>query len=485
MLDQAEIHRMAQSEDAYWREGAAYQLFFHYKELPDKEQAWKDLCRLINDKINRVRWSATEALGVAFPYIPDKLQAWDNLHRLTSDVEYIVRFFAAEAVGVAFVYISDKKQAWDDLYRLTLDENRIVRPTAFFSLGRASIFKATNAENKEKFKKDMEEAISYFEKSLINIIFQYPAKFCLPFYRSFYTLTFKTENVDTEVEEYLAEARNAVKGSESKEKLLEAVENLGNALKEVRNLRNKDFNAVKSDLNAYRRYLERAADLLVDTEEKAPGATKMIRRGLPIIDQKIKEIIAEIQENAKALCKQTKDTPLEDLGKEVIRVSQAFPQIRDPIGLEKGFINLWTALSSICAKMPEEERGEACKLLKKAGDEPYIEDKLPLINMVLSKISSQISATKNIETVEKKLDEIMVSLKPGIREELVISVGVDFGGTGAQHVITIPLQEISYPDLKKDLEKVKGRSFLKLSSLPSKLAEKVKSYITQNKKEEL
>ncbi len=291
MLDRAEIHRMAQSEDAYWREGAAYQLFFHYKELPDKEQAWKDLCRLINDKNNRVRWSATEALGVAFPYIPDKLQAWDNLHRLTSDVEYIVRFFAAEAVGVAFVYIPDKKQAWDDLYRLTLDENRIVRPTAFFSLGRASIFKATNAENKEKFKKDMEEAISYFEKSLINIIFQYPAKFCLPFYRSFYTLTFKTEDVDTEVEEYLAEARNAVKGSESKEKLLEAVENLANALKEVQNLKEKDFNAVKSNLNAYRRYCERAAELLETTEEKAPGATKLIKKGLPIIDQKIKEIL--------------------------------------------------------------------------------------------------------------------------------------------------------------------------------------------------
>jgi len=191
---------MALNEDAYWREGAAYQLFFHYKELPDKEQAWKDLCRLINDKILRVRWSATEALGVAFPCIPDKLHAWNNLHRLTSDVEYIVRIFAAEAVGVAFAYVPDKKQAWDDLYRLTLDENRMVRPMAFFSLGKASIFKATYAENEENFKKDMEEAISYFEKSLTQIFFTNPAKFCLPFYRSFYTLTFKTEDVDSEVQ---------------------------------------------------------------------------------------------------------------------------------------------------------------------------------------------------------------------------------------------------------------------------------------------
>jgi hypothetical protein len=49
----------------------------------------------------------------------------------------------------------------------------------------------------------------------------------------------------------------------------------------------------------------------------------------------------------------------------------------------------------------QRRKGEACELLKKAGDEPYIEDKLPLINMVPSKISSQISAAKNIETVEK------------------------------------------------------------------------------------
>ncbi len=49
--------------------------------------------------------------------------------------------------------------------------------------------------------------------------------------------------------------------------------------------------------------------------------------------------------------------------------------------------------------------------------------------MVLGKISSQICAA--IETVEKKLDSIIVSMK-GIREELVITVGVEFAGTGAK-----------------------------------------------------
>ncbi len=398
----------------------------------------------------------------------------------------VVRLVAARSFGVAYPYVPDKKEAFEDLHRLTLDIDSGVRAAANHSLGRASIFKATEVGSKDEFRKELENALNFFEKSAIEATYySNPAIFCFPFYRSFYTITFKKLRAESEIQKYLVEARNAVEGSESKKNLLEAIENLANALKEAQKAYEKGLDGMKCDLNAYRRYCERATDILDSAEGKVPGATKLIRRGLPIIDQKIKEILTKIQENAKVLCKQTKDTPLEDLGKEVNRVSQTFPLIRDPIGLEKEFINLWTALSSICAKMPEEEREEACELLKKAGDEPYIEDKLPLINMVLSKISSQISAAKNIETVEKKLDEIMVSLKPGIREELVISVGAEFGGTGAQHVITIPLQEISYPDLKKDLEKVKGRSFLKLSSFPAKLAEKVKSYIIQNKKDEL
>lgn len=90
-----------------------------------------------------------------------------------------------------------------------------------------------------------------------------------------------------------------------------------------------------------------------------------------------------------------------------------------------------------------------------------------------------------MELIENKIYAMMVSLKPGIREELVISVGVDFGGTGAQHVITIPLQEISYPDLKEDLEKIKGRTVQNLASFPAKLAGKVKDYLIRNKKDEL
>lgn len=64
---------------------------------------------------------------------------------------------------------------------------------------------------------------------------------------------------------------------------------------------------------------------------------------------------------------------------------------------------------------------------------------------------------------------------------LTITVGAEFFGTGAQHIITIPIQEISYPELKKDLENIMGKSMLKLETIPLKLAQKVKGYIIRNK----
>jgi len=58
------------------------------------------------------------------------------------------------------------------------------------------------------------------------------------------------------------------------------------------------------------------------------------------------------------------------------------------------------------------------------------------MSLILSKVSSQITSKQ----------------KYWIREKFVISVGGTVFGTGAQHVITIPLQEIAYDDLKNDLK---------------------------------
>ena len=426
-----DLIRLTSDKDSYVRRSAAYALGSAFSQVPDKNQAWDDLHRLTSDKDSNVRWGAAPALGSAFSQVPDKNQAWDDLHQLTSDKDSDVRWRAAYALGSAFSQVPDKNQAWDDLHRLTSDKDSDVRASAYHSLGKASIFKAANAENDIDLKKEMEAAIGYFEKSsqpssLRSLYLRFllaavgyiektsqlsiwsrPAKFCIPFYRSFYMLTFQNEETEAEVQKYIAEAKNAVEGSESKEKLLEAVENLGNALKEVRKVR--DFSDIKSDLNAYRRYCNRACELLETTDEKAPGASRLIRKGLPIIDERIKGIIAEIQEKAKALCKQVKDTEYKEIGQQVNNVGQELLKVIDPIRLDKEVSRMLIPLSAMCKKMPEEDRGEACEILKQINDEQNVEDKLPLISMFLSKISTQMDQ-KNVYVNIQKSEHVQVSI---------------------------------------------------------------------------
>ena len=223
-----DLIRLTGDEDSFVRSGAADALGAAFSAVPDKDSAWQDLIRLTGDEDSYVRSEAANALGAAFSAISDKGSAWQDLHRLTGDEDSYVRSEAADALGAAFSAIPDKEAAWQDLHRLSGDEDSYVRVSANHSLGRASIFRATEAEGEEEFRKELENALQYFERSAAEAKYSNPAKFCLPFYRSFYSLTCKSEISEGEVEKYLKEAKDASEGSRSKEDLLEAVENLSN-----------------------------------------------------------------------------------------------------------------------------------------------------------------------------------------------------------------------------------------------------------------
>jgi len=383
--------------------------------------------------------------------------------------------------------VTDKKQATKALLALTKDQDSNVKSSAYYSLGRICVLKATGAESIDNYKKELNNAVEFFEQSSIEKThYKNPAQFCHPFYKSILSITFEEQKAAAEVQEYLNKAKSTIEGSEIKTLLLDAVENLENALREAHKVKEMGLDAMKSDLKAYKRYRDRASNILALTEEKAPGATKVLISGLPIFDQRIRGILSEIQKNAETLCRQTKDTPFEDLGKELKRAGQNLSLIRDPIALEKHIDNMGGVLTDICEHMSE--KGEACRLLEKVMQEPYIEDKLPLITIILSKIPLELYRVRyieNMEQLEKKLDKLMFSLKPGIREDLVITIGPNFFVGGIQHIITIPLQEISYSELAEDLEKIKNNKILKLSNLPFKLAEKVKDYLIRIKKDDL
>ena len=450
---------------------AVYVLGSAFAHITDKKQATKYLRALTKDENGDVRWLAADALGSAFAYVTDKEQVWKDLFVMTEDENENARRDAIQALGSAFVYVTDKEQAMIDLLTLTTADDRIVRASANHSLGKVSIYRATEAENKNKLKEELEKAIVYFEKSSQESTVIDSAKFCLPFYRSYYAVIFRQYETKEEIAKNLEDAKQAVEGSESKEKLLEAVENLGNALQEAQKLRGLD--EIKTDLNAYRRYCDRTVELLDETKDKAPGAAMLVRRGLPIIDEQIKAILVEIQEKTEELCKETVDTPLEDLGKEVNKIGQGLLLVRDPIGLEKSVGNLEFALSDICNRMGGKDKGEACKLLEKSKNEQYVEDKINLINMVLSKIpfsikeeteheksngdifninADQITVTTNKNSkISKQNSGIMNRIHTESTRKIIEILGISFTIAGVIWGISYAiLIEIEYPTAMKD-----------------------------------
>jgi hypothetical protein len=115
------------------------------------------------------------------------------------------------------------------------------------------------------------------------------------------------------VNKYLEEAKDAIESSKDKELLFEVVVNLANALKEVQNIENVDLKERKDKLNLYKKYCDRATELLRDTEERTPFATEAMRKGLPIFNRGLIELIEKIQEKAKTACQESMGTPTQEI----------------------------------------------------------------------------------------------------------------------------------------------------------------------------
>ena len=386
------------------RWGAANVLGSTFQHVPDKDAAWKDLIRLTEDEDDGVWWHATYALGSAFQHVPDKEEAWKDLHQLTEDEDSDVRRHAADALGSAFQHVPDKDEAWKDLHRLTGDEDISVRVSANHSLGRTSIFKATEAESEDDFESELNNAIDFFERSSNEVTYSNPSSFCLPFYRSFFMIAFEKTESKGEVQRYLAEAKSASKGSKNKETLLEAVENLASALTEAHKTR--DFGAMKSDLNACMQYCNRAADLIDDAAEDAPGAAGILRRGIPIIGERIRDI----QAKAKALCRETrgKGAPYEPLGMEVNKWARDLSD-RGYLQDEKDVPRIRDLLGKLCNLISEDERDYPCKIVEEIREERKPEDNLSDIITALSylvpSIKSQLQNAAKPMTDETRSDE--------------------------------------------------------------------------------
>ncbi len=480
---------------------AADALEFFFKHVPDKEQSLKDLNKLTSPEDNDVRIGTARSLGTTYQHFSEKQQAWDDLHRLTSDDDYEIRVRVALALGYIFQYVPDSQKALEDLYRLSLDAYRNVRIWANQSIGKICIYKASQSENEEEYEKELEKAINFFERASIEChsVMENPSPFCLPFYRSFYTIiSAEKKQAKGEVEKYLLEAKSAIGGSKNKKLLFDTVENLANALEEIQNLENMDLATKKRELNFYRKYCDQAEELIKNTEKTAPSATQVLRKGLPILDRKLKSLLEEIQEKAKTACRESQGTDTEEIACAVSREVQKW-EIGSQEEMTQKVEDAAYLLKSKVADLPENEyilnKIEVMRhekdLTKQYETLLFVIGQIPTVKVVpedvvvenINKVGQDLGT--KLDGLTQEMSEIRISLKPGIKEEIEISSGIDVLGTGAKHIVTIPLQEISYDELKDDLKRIKGKHITKLSRLPDRLARKIKGYLLLNDREDL
>jgi len=352
---------------------------------------------------------------------PTRTQAWQDLHRLIGDQDRYVRQIAAQAMGSAFQYIPDKDQAWQDLIRLSDDRDSSVRMFGYHSLGKASVLKATASSDANTLQKELGAAVSYFERSARESRYgptgpgYGPSEFCYKFYRTYFAIVFQGSSQEA-VLRYLAEAKAALGGSESKEELIKAVENMAGALQEVQNLRNKPFEEVLRVLKAYEMYCTQAEEHMVSAEDRAPGAVKLLRRCNPRIKENIQTIINEIQDIAKQICQVTKN--------KGPGASAFCGQIKEAAGSLSGedltktlrtIFGFASLLKEKCELLPEEERELVLSQLDIVDQTGAIPEKLSaiktMVKFFLSHIQKDDEFLRRLGKMEEKISAIHEDIK--------------------------------------------------------------------------
>jgi HEAT repeat protein len=468
-----EFCRLTSNENSNVGNAATKALGISFLYVPDKKQAWEDLHRLIFDKNSDIRNGAACALGTAFQHVPDTKQAWEDLHRLTLDEDSWVRNGATWAIGSVFQYLPEKQIVYDDLRRLSLDEDYDVQIIACHFLGRVSVYKASRSSSEGEYMRELENSITFFENSYEINSDNNPSGFCLPFYRSFYTII-KAEKQQTkdEVRKYLAEAKSAIRGSKNKKLLLEAVENLARALEEVQDQKNIKLEAKIEKLDFYRKYCEKAAELMINTEEMAPSATRVLRKGLPILDRKLKSLLEEIQEKAKTACRESKGTDTEEITCAVSREVQKW-EIGSQEEMTWNIENLIFALESSIPRLPTNQH--IFDRIQEIREQKDIPKQCGMVSVLITLIP-KLCMEQKIDSIEKKLDDIIIHFSES-HTDLTISLGADFYGNGMKVTKTIPLQKFSDTEKGEIEGKIQGNKGIKLSSLSATLVNKIKGHL--------
>lgn len=362
------IHKLIEDDDPFVRFSASYALAVSFEYLPDelKVQAWNDLCVLVDDPISHNRWCASDALSFSFQSVPDeyKLQAWAIVQELLNDNDENIRQGASSYISYIFKAAPEesKYEVWKEMCQLRQDENSEivtnaayelshvfpfipddlksktetylhelskninsnVRVSADHSIGKICIYKASKSENENDLKYFLGEAIRYFEIAANEDTIYNPAKFCHLFYRSFDAVIFRKTVSKKDIDVYIEGAKNEIKGSENRQKLLEAVEQLAEALDTAQSAKKVGIERQEL-LNRCSEICNYADRLMDDSKDKAQFFYTIYKKSRPFFDEHIKEIIryiSEAKEKSKEACREIKDTAAQQAICEINREVQ-------------------------------------------------------------------------------------------------------------------------------------------------------------------
>jgi len=315
-----DLHSLTFNEYSDIRENVTYALGSVFQYSPYRSAAWDDLHRLTNDESLCVREKAADVFGHVYPFIADKYEALDVFHRLTNDSSWIIRHQVARSLGFTFSFLPEEYMpiVLADLQRLTDDSNLYVRPCAYYSLGRICIYKASKSKDEADAQKILEDAINYFDNAVlegnyIDIVvgnYNNPAKFCRFFYRSFDAVLFKKASSRKEIGYYITAAKNEIRDSKSKTKLLQAVEQLAEVLETAQKA--KKLGIRHQELFEHCSSICTHIDRLMDeNKNKTPAINDLYNIARPSFKKNIKVLIDEVKEKIDIACKEAKGTPAE------------------------------------------------------------------------------------------------------------------------------------------------------------------------------
>jgi HEAT repeat protein len=313
-----DLVRLTESQDAQLRKKAAELLATAFKYSDDKQKAWNDLLMLTSAGDREVRKGAILALSSGYSEVPDKRKAWTDLMRLSNHSDSFVQRVVARSLGSAFFYMPDKTEAWRDMKGLIDSPYVYVRRYSLRSLGRASLWRALRAENEATYLFGLKEAIKYFKKAAETSVDIAVPEFYYPFYEALLQILFNERPFRRESEWYLSEVTGEIMELEEDQRLIKAVEELTELLREAEDLTPGDLLAQKKLLEACIGAFDRASGLFDSMEEDAIVAQKTHKKeyknvGNMVLEQKLKQILSGIRYKAKTACLQAKGRPAEKI----------------------------------------------------------------------------------------------------------------------------------------------------------------------------